>query len=178
MLQNQVKDAAARLVTGIHRAVFTASGGRVGGRVMRMPVVMLTTTGRKSGKRRTTMLTSPVQEGDTVVLVASYGGDDRHPTWYLNLRDNPDVEVTMGGHHRHMRARVATPEEKDAVRAIARNRGGSSSVPNQSASKSAVSNRASEAVSSPSRCLRHRAAGTSSLATSATTSAPRRRIGS
>ena len=115
MLQNQVKDAAARLVTGIHRAVFTASGGRVGGRVMRMPVVMLTTTGRKSGKRRTTMLTSPVQEGDTVVLVASYGGDDRHPAWYLNLRDNPDVEVTMGGHHRHMRARVATPEEKDAL---------------------------------------------------------------
>ena len=115
MLQNQVKDAAARLVTGIHRAVFTASGGRVGGRVLRMPVVMLTTTGRKSGKRRTTMLTSPVQEGDTVVLVASYGGDDRHPTWYLNLRDNPDVEVTMGGHHRHMRARVATPEEKNGL---------------------------------------------------------------
>ena len=61
------------------------------------------------------MLTSPVQEGDTVVLVASYGGDDRHPAWYLNLRDNPDVEVTMGGHHRHMRARVATPEEKDGL---------------------------------------------------------------
>ena len=72
MIQNQVKDAAAKLVTGIHRAVFTASGGRVGGRVMRMPVVMLTTTGRKSGKRRTTMLTSPVQEGENVVLVASY----------------------------------------------------------------------------------------------------------
>ena len=115
MPQNQVKDAVAKLVTGIHRVVFTASGGRVGGRLMRMPVVMLTTTGRKSGKRRTTMLTSPVQEGDNVVLVASYGGDDRHPTWYLNLRDNPDVEVTTGGHHRHMRARVATPEEKDAL---------------------------------------------------------------
>jgi len=115
MLQNQVKDAAAKLVTGIHRAVFTASGGRVGGRVMRMPVVMLTTTGRKSGKRRTTMLTSPVQEGENVVLVASYGGDDRHPTWYLNLRDDPDVEITIGGRHRHMRARVATPEERGAL---------------------------------------------------------------
>ena len=115
MLQNQVKDAAARLVTGIHRAVFTASGGRVGGRVMRMPVVMLTTTGRKSGKRRTTMLTSPVQEGDNVVLVASYGGDDRHPTWYLNLRDHPDVEVTMHGRHRTMRARVASPDERSEL---------------------------------------------------------------
>jgi deazaflavin-dependent oxidoreductase (nitroreductase family) len=115
MLQKQVKDTVARLVTGIHRAVFTASGGRVAGKLMRMPVVMLTTTGRKSGKRRTTMLTSPVQDGGNVVLVASYGGDDRHPTWYLNLRDNPDVEVTMGGRHRRMRARVATPEEKSAL---------------------------------------------------------------
>src|SRR5438132_133697 len=112
MLQNQVKDAAARLVTGIHRAVFTASGGRVGGRVMRMPVVMLTTTGRKSGKRRTTMLTSPVQEDGRVVLVASYGGDDRNPAWFLNLSDNPEVELTMAGRTQAMKARVASAEEK------------------------------------------------------------------
>ena len=69
MPQNQVKDAVARLVTGIHRAVFTASGGRVAGNLMRMPVVMLTTTGRKSGKQRTTMLTSPVQELGRLALL-------------------------------------------------------------------------------------------------------------
>lgn len=106
------KDAVARLVTGLHEQVFRTTKGRVAGSALGMPVVMLTTTGRKSGKPRTTMLTSPVRDGDTVVLVASYGGDDRHPAWFLNLRDNPDVEVTMEGRTRPMRARVASAEEK------------------------------------------------------------------
>lgn len=107
-----VKDAIARAVTLAHRTVFEASGGRVLGRFAGMPALVLHTTGRKSGKRRSTMLTSPVQEGDAVVLVASYGGDDRHPTWFLNLRDDPDVEVTMNGGTRPYRARVADGEER------------------------------------------------------------------
>jgi deazaflavin-dependent oxidoreductase (nitroreductase family) len=106
------KDVVARLVTGFHEAVFRVSNGRIGNKGFGMPVVMLTTTGRKSGKRRTTMLTSPTQDGEGIVLVASYGGDDRHPTWFLNLRDNPEVEVTMRGQTRPMRARVASSEEK------------------------------------------------------------------
>jgi deazaflavin-dependent oxidoreductase (nitroreductase family) len=106
------KDVAARIVTGFHRAVFGMSNGRLANRGFGMPVVELTTTGRKTGKRRSTMLTSPVQDGDKVVLVASYGGDDRHPTWFLNLRDDPKVEITMNGRTRPMQARVASPEEK------------------------------------------------------------------
>jgi deazaflavin-dependent oxidoreductase (nitroreductase family) len=106
------KDIGARIVTSFHEAVFRLSSGRIGNRGFGMPVLILTTTGRKSGKQRTTMLTSPVQDGDSVVLVASYGGDDRHPTWFLNLRDNPDVKITMEGRTRRMRARVATPDEK------------------------------------------------------------------
>lgn len=106
------KDIGARIVTGFHEAVFRFSNGRLANRGFGMPVLILTTTGRKTGKRRTTMLTSPVQEGDRVVLVASYGGDDRHPTWFLNVRDNPEVEITMDGKTRPMRARVASPEEK------------------------------------------------------------------
>jgi len=107
-----VKDVAARMVSGLHRTVFRLSNGRLANRGFGMPVVMLTTTGRKSGKRRTTMLTSPVQDGERLVLVASYGGDDRHPAWFLNLRDNPQVELTMGGSTRPMRARAASAEEK------------------------------------------------------------------
>lgn len=106
------KDIGARLVTGFHEAVYRLTNGRIGNRGFGMPVLILTTTGRKTGKQRTTMLTSPVQDGESVVLVASYGGDDRHPTWFLNLRDNPDVEITMEGRTRRMRARVATPDEK------------------------------------------------------------------
>ena len=71
-----------------------------------MPVVKLTTTGRKSGKKRDTMLTSPLQDGDKVVLIASYGGDDRHPAWYLNLRDTPDVR----GHDDRLDATDAGPD--------------------------------------------------------------------
>jgi deazaflavin-dependent oxidoreductase (nitroreductase family) len=119
------KDVTMRLVTGIHRAVFRMSSGRLANRGYGMPVLELTTTGRKTGKRRSTMLTSPVQEGDNVVLVASYGGDDRHPTWFLNLRDDPKVEITMDGRTRPMRARVASPEEKAALwpRVVAAHKG-------------------------------------------------------
>lgn len=58
------------------------------------------------------MLTSPVHDDDRVVLVASYGGDDRHPAWFLNLRDRPEVTVTMAGKVRPMRARLATEDER------------------------------------------------------------------
>lgn len=110
-----VKDTIGRVGNLVHRSVFRATKGRLMGKFFGMPVVELFTTGRKSGLRRSTMLTSPVREGDSVVLVASWGGDDRHPTWYLNLRDNPDVEATFDGRTRKMRARTATPEEKERL---------------------------------------------------------------
>lgn len=107
-----LKDQTFKVWTGFHKLVFRATNGRIGGRGFGMPVLILTTIGRKSGQPRETMLTSPVQDGDTVVLVASFGGDDRHPAWYLNLRDNPDVEIVMQGHKRKLRARVAGADEK------------------------------------------------------------------
>jgi deazaflavin-dependent oxidoreductase (nitroreductase family) len=110
-----------KVVTGFHRAVYDLTHGKVGGTTMGMPVLKLTTVGRKSGQRRTTMLTSPLGEGDDVILVASFGGDDRHPAWYLNLVANPDVEIDIEGSKRLMRARVAEDEERarlwDAVTA-------------------------------------------------------------
>jgi deazaflavin-dependent oxidoreductase (nitroreductase family) len=112
---NAWKDAAARFWTGLHEAAFRASNGLLFNRLGGMPVVMLTTTGRKSGRPRTTMLTAPVRDGERLVLVASYGGDDRHPAWFRNLRANPHVAVLMDGRARRMRARVATPEEKAAL---------------------------------------------------------------
>lgn len=58
------------------------------------------------------MLTSPVQVGDSYVLVASRGGDERHPDWYRNLVANPDVELTVGDTVREMTARTATDAER------------------------------------------------------------------
>ncbi|MGZ4739443.1 MAG: nitroreductase/quinone reductase family protein [Ilumatobacteraceae bacterium] len=106
------KDAVAKAITGFHRVVFDLSKGKVAGKAAGMPVVKLTTIGRKSGQRRTTMLTSPLVEGDNVVLVASYGGDDRNPAWFGNLVANPDVEIVMSGASRTMRARVTEGVER------------------------------------------------------------------
>ncbi len=109
------KDALFRVVTGLHRAVFRVSGGRLLGRAGGMPVVVLTTTGRRSGRPRRTILTAPIVDGERVVLVGSYGGDRRHPQWFLNLMADPQVSVTLGGRERAMRARVAEADEKAAL---------------------------------------------------------------
>ena len=97
----------------VHRAVLTVTGNRVGASFAGMPSLELTTTGRKSGQARSVMLTSPLREGDAYVVVASRGGDDVHPAWYLNLQANPDVQVRVVGEvRRPMHARVATAEER------------------------------------------------------------------
>src|SRR4030081_2695378 len=106
-------DLTLKAMNGIHRALLTVTGGKFGWEASKMPVLELTTTGRKSGQPRSVMLTSPVQEGDTIVIVASRGGDDQHPAWFLNLRDKPEVEVAFkGGPKRRMRARVAGADER------------------------------------------------------------------
>jgi len=76
-----------------------------------MPIVQLHTVGRTTGLERTVMLTSPVADGGTFVLVASKGGDDRNPQWFENLVADPDVEMTIGRRRQSMRARVAGPDE-------------------------------------------------------------------
>ena len=106
-------DLTLKTMNGLHRALLKISGGRFGWEAGKMPVLELTTTGRKSGQARAVMLTSPLREGDTIVVVASRGGDDTHPAWFLNLRDSPDVEVAYkGAPKKPMKARVANAEER------------------------------------------------------------------
>jgi deazaflavin-dependent oxidoreductase (nitroreductase family) len=90
-------DVMLKGMNTIHRGLLKISGGRIGWTAGKMPVLELTTTGRKSGKKRSVMLTSPHQDGDSILIVASRGGDDVHPAWFLNLRDDPSVDVAMGG---------------------------------------------------------------------------------
>jgi deazaflavin-dependent oxidoreductase (nitroreductase family) len=106
------KDLMFKLFTGLHRTVYDLSNGKLAGKAMGMPVLKLTTVGRKSGDRRATMLTAPLVEGDDVILIASFGGDDRNPAWYLNLVAEPDVEIEIEGSKRLMRARVAEGDER------------------------------------------------------------------
>lgn len=109
------QDRFIQAVNLLHRSIFDATGGRLLGSLMGMPVVKLTTKGRKSGQPRTTMLTSPAKDGDNLVLVASYGGSPTHPHWFLNLRDNPQVEVSTRGFKGPRHARIATAEEKARI---------------------------------------------------------------
>ena len=106
-------DLALKTMNAVHRAIQRLSFGRLGWQVGAMPVIELTTTGRKSGQPRTVFLTSPLRDGEAYVLVASRGGDDHHPAWFLNLRDNPAVHAKIGGGARRpMQARVADAEQR------------------------------------------------------------------
>jgi deazaflavin-dependent oxidoreductase (nitroreductase family) len=106
-------DFALKAMNGAHRLLVRISGGRVGYDAMGMPVLELTTVGRRSGEPRSVMLTAPLHVDGHPVVVASRGGDDRHPAWYLNLRERPDVEVSLkGGPRTPMRARIVEAEER------------------------------------------------------------------
>jgi deazaflavin-dependent oxidoreductase (nitroreductase family) len=95
-----------------HRIVLGATRGKVLNTAFGMQSLELHTTGRKSGQRRSVMLTAPIMDDQRVILVASKGGDDRHPNWYTNLRANPEVELTINGTTSRWTAATATPSEK------------------------------------------------------------------
>lgn len=105
-------DVGMRAMNAVHHGILTLSCGRLGWRVGPMVVVELHTIGRTSGRRRSTLLTSPVHSDGRYVLVASKGGDDRNPEWYANLCANPDVELSVRGETRRFTARTASETEK------------------------------------------------------------------
>jgi F420H(2)-dependent quinone reductase len=94
-----------------HIWVYRHTNGRLGARLLWFPAALLTTTGRKSGKPRTTP-TLYLRDGDRVILPASFGGRAENPTWYLNLKENPTVEVQIRAERRRLSARDATEKER------------------------------------------------------------------
>jgi deazaflavin-dependent oxidoreductase (nitroreductase family) len=114
-MPNKASEVGAWMLENGHRALLKLSGGRWPTRIMGMQTLELHTTGRKTGERRSTMLTTPLHDERRVVLVASRGGHDDHPGWYKNLAACPEVEVTIGGRTVPMRARTATGEERAAL---------------------------------------------------------------
>jgi deazaflavin-dependent oxidoreductase (nitroreductase family) len=91
--------------------VYRLSGGRIGGKVGRAPVLLLTTTGRKSGQQRT----APViylPDGERQVVIGSNAGNRNAPAWSLNLKANPNAEIERGRKRIPVRARVTEGEER------------------------------------------------------------------
>lgn len=112
---DKVIEVGAWMLENGHRALLAVSRGRFPRTVLGMQPVELHTIGRVSGARRSTLLTSPVCDADRVVLVASKGGHQEHPDWYKNLVANPEVEITVDGATRRMRARTVSGAEREAL---------------------------------------------------------------
>jgi F420H(2)-dependent quinone reductase len=91
--------------------LYRLSGGRIGGYISKAPVLLLTTTGRKSGQQRTAPVVY-LADGDNLVVIGSNAGHNRTPAWSLNLKADPDAEVEVGRDRRPVRARVAEGEER------------------------------------------------------------------
>ena len=107
-------DLVFKSANTFHRVLTKLSFGHLGWNLASMPVISLTTTGRKSGQKRTVLLTSPVRVGDSMLIVASKGGDAHHPAWFLNLEANPEVEVEeKGGSPTKMIARILDGDERE-----------------------------------------------------------------
>lgn len=113
--EERLLDVFTKVMSRATTWAYRASSGRLGGRFLRgAPVMLLTTVGRRSGEARVAPLIY-LEDGESVVTVASKGGSARHPLWYRNLQANPDVEVQIGAEKRKLRARTASAEEKDKL---------------------------------------------------------------
>jgi F420H(2)-dependent quinone reductase len=102
------------LMSKTHTFWYRATGGAFGSRTRGMPVLLLTTIGRKSGQRRTTPLMY-LEDGGDIVVVASNSGDDRDPGWWRNLKAHPEATVQFKRARLTVRAQRATAEEKARI---------------------------------------------------------------
>ena len=95
-----------------HRALYRITGGVIGRRLVANDMLLLTTRGRATGNEHTVPLLY-LRDGECLVVVASYGGRDRHPEWYLNLVTEPSVTAQIGRKRKSFRARTAGDDERE-----------------------------------------------------------------
>ncbi len=89
-------DATARRLSTLHTRLYRLTGGRIGRRLLNNDMLLLTTTGRRSGREHTIPLLY-LRDGDGVIVIASWGGRDYPPHWYLNVTADPRVSVQIDG---------------------------------------------------------------------------------
>ncbi len=100
-----------RLFTRLHVILYRISGGRIGGNMSDVQILLLESVGRKTGKRRTTPLVY-IRDGDNYVVTASNGGEPHHPGWYYNLRSQPQTVIQVMDRRVPAEAEQAKPEER------------------------------------------------------------------
>ena len=110
-----VSDFAFRAANWLNRTAIRLSGGRVGWIHQGTPIIEVTTTGRRSGEPRSTLLSVVAQPCDAFAVIGSRGGDTKHPAWFLNMRDNPAVTVRNRDGTQQMTARLTGGDERTAL---------------------------------------------------------------
>ena len=116
--REKIRRFLIRAMSRAHASAYRASGGRLLGRLAGMPVLLLTTTGRRSGRRRTVALTY-FRDGADLVVIGSFGGSDLPPAWWLNLQRDFRASVLIGRTTSEVTARPATAAERDRLWALA-----------------------------------------------------------
>lgn len=117
MSEADYKPTDITLVGADHVNAYQESDGEVGGTWNGVPILLLTTTGRKSGQPRTQALIYG-RDGDDYLVVASMGGAPMHPAWYLNLSANPDAEIQVMSDHLPVTASVPDGDERTRLWAM------------------------------------------------------------
>jgi F420H(2)-dependent quinone reductase len=102
-----------KVMSVLHTATYRMTRGRIWNRMFGVPILLLTTRGRKSGKVRTKPLMYG-RDGDNLVVVASLGGAPHNPAWYWNLQGQ-GAEVQIGDEHQRVRARDAEGAERERL---------------------------------------------------------------
>ena len=110
-ISNSIGVRGLRWAGKLNVPLYRLSGGRIGGRVGRAPVLLLTTTGRKSGQKRTAPVVY-LADGENAVVIDTNAGNAKVPAWSLNLEANPEAEVERGRRRYPVRGRVAAGEER------------------------------------------------------------------
>jgi deazaflavin-dependent oxidoreductase (nitroreductase family) len=105
---------ALKAIGKLNVPLYRATRGRLFGHLDRAPVLLLTTTGRKSGVKRTAPVVY-LADGKRMIVIGSNAGNERTPAWALNLRAHPDAEVEVRADRRSVTARVAEGEEREAL---------------------------------------------------------------
>jgi deazaflavin-dependent oxidoreductase (nitroreductase family) len=116
-IANQRGIYLGRRSTNVHVALYRRSGGRIGGHLPGWPqarILLLDHIGARTGAKRTSPLMYH-EDGGSVAVMASKGGQPTHPAWFHNLRANPDTTIQIGSVVRHVRARLANDKERDRL---------------------------------------------------------------
>ncbi|HUF52807.1 MAG TPA: nitroreductase family deazaflavin-dependent oxidoreductase [Dehalococcoidia bacterium] len=109
-----VNPTVRKLFSRTHTFWYRLSGGRLGSSMRGVPILLLTTTGRKSGQERTTPLQG-IEDGDNIVVIASNGGHTTDPQWWLNLKANPQARVLIKNQERIVIASEAHNGERERI---------------------------------------------------------------